>query len=137
MKTQAGLWIDHEQAVVVLLGENGEEVKKFHAEGPEPAGASSRSGAEHKHTPNDFISEVSLQRKRAAIVDAMFDEVLTCLGDVESLLIVGPGEAKLEFNKHLQGKKLRGIVTELETSDKLTERQIVAKVKEHFAGAAR
>ena len=35
--------------------------------------------------------------------------------------------------KHMKAKKVRGVVVELETADKLTDNQLVAKVKQHFA----
>lgn len=136
MKTQAGLWIDHEHAVLVLMGESGETVKKFHIEEPESAGETRRPEYAHKYTPNDFISEDSRQRKRAALVEAMYDEVLASMSDVQSLWIVGPGEAKREFNKHLQAKKVGVVPTEFEAAGKLSERQLIAKVKEHFASTA-
>jgi hypothetical protein len=51
-------------------------------------------------------------------------------------LILGPGEAKGEFNKRIKSKKLRGVTVELETADKMTDRQLAAKVREHFATAS-
>jgi stalled ribosome rescue protein Dom34 len=62
-----------------------------------------------------------------------YDEVIASINDAEAMLIVGPGEAKGEFMKRLKSKKLRGRVVELETTDKLTDRQLAAKLDEHFA----
>jgi hypothetical protein len=42
------------------------------------------------------------------------------------------GEAKGEFSKHIQAKKVRGLAVELQTADKMTERQLAARVKRHF-----
>ena len=53
--------------------------------------------------------------------------------ETEIGLIVGPGEAKGEFMKRLKSKKLRSRIVELETTDKMTDRQLAAKVDEHFA----
>ena len=50
-----------------------------------------------------------------------------------SLLILGPGEAKGEFNKRIKAKKVRGLTVELETAAKMTDRQLAAKVSEHCA----
>jgi hypothetical protein len=55
------------------------------------------------------------------------------LGEPEALLVFGPGEAKLELKERLsRSKALTERSVEIETTDKLTEPQIVAKVKEHF-----
>jgi hypothetical protein len=48
-------------------------------------------------------------------------------------VIAGPGEAKGEFGKYIKAKKLRGLAVELETTDKMTQRQLAAKVSEHFS----
>ena len=55
------------------------------------------------------------------------------LGRPEAFLIFGPGEAKLELKERLsRTKACSGRTVDVETSDKLTDPQIVAKVKEHF-----
>lgn len=42
-------------------------------------------------------------------------------------------EAKGEFGKHIKAKKVRGLAVASETTDKMTEAQIVAKVQEQLA----
>jgi len=54
-----------------------------------------------------------------------------------ALLIFGPGEAKLQLKERLShSKALSESIVAIETTDKLTDPQIVAKVKEHY-GIAR
>ena len=53
--------------------------------------------------------------------------------DAESILIFGPGEAKDELKKRLGEKKLGARVEKVEPADKMTDKQISAKVREHFA----
>jgi hypothetical protein len=55
------------------------------------------------------------------------------IGGAESILIFGPGEAKGELKKRLQRRNLGGRIAVLETVDKMTDRQIAAKVRQHFA----
>ena len=62
----------------------------------------------------------------------VYEEVLACIRGADSLLILGPGEAKGEFSKHIMAKKLRGLAVEVETTDKMTDRQLAARVSEHF-----
>jgi len=59
--------------------------------------------------------------------------VIGCLRGAEAILILGPGEAKGEFSKRIKSKKLRVGIVELETTDKMTDRQVATKVGEHFA----
>ena len=60
------------------------------------------------------------------------DVVIACLGDAESILIFGPGEAKGELKKRLEKNKLSGRIVVVETVDKMTDHQIAAKVRKHF-----
>jgi hypothetical protein len=54
---------------------------------------------------------------------------------VKKLLIFGPGEAKLQLKERLGHLTARPRPTiDIETTDDLTEAQIVAKVEGHFLG---
>jgi stalled ribosome rescue protein Dom34 len=85
------------------------------------------------YTPNDFVAEDKQERKHTDHLNKYYDEVIACIRDAEAILIVGPGEAKSEFKKRIKSKKLRGRVADLETVDKMTDRQIAAVVREHFS----
>jgi stalled ribosome rescue protein Dom34 len=61
-----------------------------------------------------------------------YDHVISYIRDAESILILGPGEAKVELEKRLEGEGLSGRVVGIETVDKMTNRQIAAKVRKHF-----
>jgi hypothetical protein len=58
--------------------------------------------------------------------------VISCIHNAESILIFGPGEAKGELEKRLVNKGLGGRIAGIETNDKMTDRQIAAKVRQHF-----
>lgn len=133
MALKAGIWIDHKQATVVLITDAGQEIKKIASDIGQP---SSREGAlrpKNKYRPNDFVAEDTRQRKVESQRGKYFDSVIACLRGADSLLLLGPGEAKGEFKKHIDDKKLRKLAVELETADKMTERQLAAKVRQHFA----
>ena len=49
-----------------------------------------------------------------------------------SLFVFGPGEAKGELVKRLAHEKPTTRSVNVEAADKLTDRQIAAKVREHF-----
>ena len=65
----------------------------------------------------------------------VFDEVIACIRGAKAVLILGPGEAKGEFVKHIKLKKIRGFTVEVETADKMTDPQLAAKVRAHFTPA--
>lgn len=129
MVMNAGIWIDHRQAIVVLVTDAGKTIKRIASDVQSP----DHKKTNHKYTKNDFAAEDRRQHKTMAHLTTFFKEVIDCVRDAEALLIVGPGEAKGEFIKCLKSKKLRGRIVELETTDKMTDRQLAAKVDQHFA----
>lgn len=64
-------------------------------------------------------------------LDSYYDRVAALLHDAESVQIFGPGEAKGEFRKRLEHEGLKGHLLAIETVDKMTDRQIAAKVRAH------
>ena len=130
MARQAGIWIDHQQAIVVVSSDGGQEIRKVKS-GIKQPGRPARPT--NKYTPNDFIADDKRKRKVAGDRRKFYDEVLAFIRGAASLLILGPGEAKGELSKHIKAKKLRGITVELETADRMTDRQVAAKVSEHFS----
>ena len=132
MKTEAGIWIDREHAIVVLIDKMGEELRAFHAGVSEPFPQTSETRARHEYTRNDFVAEDKLERKQSVTRHDMYDEVMKYVGNVEALYVLGPGEAKKEFQSHLAAKGLSKVDIELEASDKMTDPQLIAKIRKHF-----
>jgi hypothetical protein len=126
MKGQAGLWIDHRKAFVVVIGSGGEETRRI------------KSGME-KHVrfsggPESVEGSADDQRDRQFMshLNRFYDEVIAHIRDAESILLFGPGEAKGELKKRLADKGLAARIVGVETVDKMTDAQIVAKVRRHF-----
>ncbi len=122
MKTTAGLWIDHRQAVIVLVTGQAEEIKLISSDIEKPHG---RAGASMR-------ADDIRQRELTEHLNHYYEEVIAALGPAEDILLMGPGEAKGELKKRLARHPLNGRLIEVETVDKMTEPQIVAQVREHF-----
>ena len=73
------------------------------------------------------------QRAFTGQLNIYYDEVIAYMRDAESILIFGPGEAKDELKKRLEGNNLGGRIVGIETVDKMTDGQIAAKIRQHFA----
>jgi hypothetical protein len=132
MGTKAGVWIDHKQAIVVLIKGAGRDIRKFNSNLKAFGRPAGTTRSKNKYTPNDFIAEDRRERKLVDERKKVYEEVLACIRGADSLLILGPGEAKGEFSKHIQAKRIRGLATEVETADRMTDSQLAAKVAEHF-----
>lgn len=122
MKTTVGLWIDHRKAVIVFVEGKDEEIKLITSQEEKQHGQSGVS------KPADDIR----QRELTGHLNSYYNEVISCIRDAESILIFGPGEAKGELKKRLEKDNLGGCIVGIEPADKMTDPQIVAKVREHF-----
>ncbi len=74
----------------------------------------------------------SRERRFAGHLSDYYDEVIASIRDAESILIFGPGEAKGELKKRLRKDKLDGRIAAMQTVDRMTDREIAARVREYF-----
>jgi len=122
MKNTVGLWIDHKKAVIVFVAGKDAEIKLIN------------SNLEKHHrqsgvaTPADDVRE----RELTGHLNSYYDGVISCIRAAESILILGPGEAKSELKKRLEKDNLSRRIVGIETSDKMTDPQLVALVRDHF-----
>lgn len=128
MKKELGLWIDHRQAVIVTVAHKGsaekEEIKHI-------------TSAMEKHVrfsgnSSEGSPEDQQDRRFEKHLHQYYAEVIAAIRDADSIWILGPGEAKGELEKRLADTKLNSRIVGIEPVDKLTEPQIVAKVREYF-----
>lgn len=124
MSLNVGIWIDHKKAVIVSAA----------ASGVSAATLESDVGAHPRYSgPQGHGDEKNYEDRHRQHLDRYYDEVIARMGQPEELLIFGPGEAKLELKERIgHVKALSGSVLNVETTDKLTDPQIIAKVKKHF-----
>lgn len=131
MKTIVGLWIDHRKAVIAVVSDKGEETKVIESNVEKQpgrfAGIRSTTTYESQKVPADD----SRERRFTGHLHDYYDEVIAAISDAESIVIFGPGEAKSELRKRLERDNLGGRIIAVETVDKMTDRQIAAKVREY------
>ena len=125
MKRQVGLWIDHRKAVIVMVTDEGEETRVIESDMEKHVRFASGSS-------EDGSAESTRDRQFASHLDGYYDKVIASIRDAESILIFGPGEAKGELEKRLASQGLSGCIIGIETVDKMTDRQIAAKVRQRF-----
>ena len=133
MNHKVGIWIDHKKAVIVSALAGRVTAKTLKSKVGPHARYSSRAGYPTADGPKDGGGEKKYEERFGQQLDRYYDEVISQLGQPEALLIFGPGEAKLQLKERLgRSKVLSERVVGIETTDKLTDPQIVAKVKEHY-----
>jgi hypothetical protein len=125
VKKKIGLWIDHRKAVIVTVTDDGEETKQITSEMEKRVRFS--SGASE-----DGSTEDVRDRQYGNHLNNYYDLVIACLRDAETIQIFGPGEARVELEARLEKEGLKGRIIDNASVDKMTDRQIAAKVRDHF-----
>ncbi|MBN2202095.1 hypothetical protein JW777_09100 [bacterium] len=136
MKKQVGLWIDHRKAVLVIITDGREEKKLILSNTEKNVRF---SGGRHSKTPYGAYRgsyESTRERRFSNNLNQYYDEVISAFRGAEAVLIFGPGEAKGEIKKRLSKKHFHGQVVSVETADKMTDRQVTARMNRHFSGFA-
>jgi hypothetical protein len=132
MKRIAGLWIDHRKTLIVVVTDKGEEVKLVVSKVEKQLRRSGDSPLKGSHESQNVPADDSRQRKRTGDLGVYYDAVVAGIRDSDSILIFGPGEAKGELKKRLTRDKLGERIVRVEAADKMTDRQIAAKVHAYF-----
>jgi stalled ribosome rescue protein Dom34 len=122
------LWIDHRKAVIVIVADEGEETRVIESNVEKHV----RFSGGGQREPED-----SRERRVEGDLGKYYDEVIASMRGVEAILIFGPGEAKGELEKRLRQDKSQDRIVAIETVDKMTDRQIAAKVRQRFPTATR
>jgi hypothetical protein len=132
MKRIAGLWIDHTKALIVVATKKGDEERLVISKAEKQPRRSGDSPLKGPYESQAVPADDSRQRKLTGNLNIYYDAVIASIRDAESILIFGPGEAKGELKKRLEKEKLGGRITGIETTDKMTDHQIAAKIREYF-----
>ena len=130
-KPKAGVWIDHREAIIVVLTETGEETKHVLSKVEKQL----RREGEPDHGPfeaQEVPADDAREKAYTGHLADYYDEVIAQLREAGTILILGPGEAKGELRKRLEKDSSDTRKIEVETADKMNEPKLVALVRHHF-----
>ncbi len=133
MKTRVGVWIDHRKAAIVAVTDKGEEIGLIISKVEKQLRRSGDSPLKGSYDPLQVPADDSRQRTLTGHLNIYYDAVIASIRDADSILIFGPGEAKDELKARLERSNLGGRIVGIETVDKMTDRQIAAKVRQRFS----
>ena len=132
MKREVGLWIDHYKTVMVTLVNEKEETREIRSNVDKHLRLSGGMTAKKPNLSAMSIAEDVGDRRFVNHLNEYYDGVVSLLRNADSIWIFGPGEAKGELKKRLEREDLDGRIVSVETVDKMTDRQIAAKVRQHY-----
>lgn len=127
MKKEIGLWIDHRKAFIVILADERTRTKLIESNLERHV----RLTPGHSRSKTAYGPEDRQDRAYQNLLGKYYDAIITLINDAESILLLGPNGAKEELNERLASKAAHHKVV-LKTTDKMTDRQIIAAVQRYF-----
>lgn len=132
MAAKIGLWIDHRQAVIMTLTDNGVNKQVIKSNTEKHARAAGDHSLTGPHKDRIIPADDRLQNEFTEHLKIYYNQITDAICMAESILIFGPGEAKKELKKHLEKNNLGGRIAAVETCDEMTDNQILARVCKYF-----
>jgi hypothetical protein len=133
MAKKIGIWIDKRIAKIISI-EDGEELLTTLTSNVDEFNPKGGSGSRMKGGPQDVVQDSKYLAREKHQLKAFFQEVISDLPDVDSLVIFGPSHTgKKLANELFQNyksihSKLNGVLK----ADSLTDNQLKAWVKQYF-----
>ena len=133
MKTQTGIWLDREKACVINLTEGKHNIKTIESD------ISKRErfegeGKEYGRFGGQFLS---MENKKKNRLKKQFDDylrnIISVIKTADEIVLFGPAEMKTDLEKLImKDHNLKDRLVAVKTADSMTEKQLVAWVKEFY-----
>lgn len=140
MKKYVGIWLDRRKAFVVSLTknpkplDNQEMIERIESDIERRVRLSggSRTG-KTPYGPQEISVDSKQEDRIKRQLRKYYKKILQRINDADKILIFGPGEAKTELRNEIEkSKALAAKTKKIEPADKMTEKQIAAKVRNFF-----
>ena len=122
VRKDVGVWIDHRKAVIATAGKVRVPIQRI----------ASNMEKHVRFSGGAMSAEDIRERRFANHLERYYARVTVLIREAEAILLLGPGEAKLEFKHHLEREGLGERIVGVDTVDKMTDRQIAAKIGQYF-----
>lgn len=134
MEKLIGIWLDHEKTVIVAISNGLTTISHLYADSEDENHLLHGASASATHFGHQEITlERKIERRHKQHLHHYYQNIIQQIKDSKKIFIFGPGEAKIELEKEM--KKLNDLASKIiavESADKMTDHQIVAKVKNFF-----
>jgi len=131
MKTNTGIWIDGNEAIVVDIIENEASVRRV-ASGIDHGKAHGGYGGANKGMAQDARPDNKLLQRRQEQEKRFLREVIADVKESQRIYITGPGEMKLGLKKALEKAGGGNRVAEVATAARMKDPQLVETVRSFF-----
>ena len=133
-KPYLGVWVDHAQAYLIWIGEQGEaEVQHIEGETVESGDKENLIRAGGAGVFGGVAPHIEPSNKRHLLSRKLYDRLIKVILNAERVYVFGPGVARKELQKRLaQHKDFTGALVAVESAEKMTEPQMAAHVRVAF-----
>jgi stalled ribosome rescue protein Dom34 len=128
-----GIWMDKEKAQIVIL--EGEKVVLKTVESDlEFYKVRGGSRSKTRWGPQEVVHDSRYLEKEKHQVRAFFAKLAKAVKNADVISVFGPAEIKDRFAKEMKEKypDIGSRINAVKTADSMTDKQVVAMVKEHF-----
>jgi hypothetical protein len=132
MTKEVGLWVDHRKAVIVTIENQIERTREVTSEMEKHTRFSSGTHSKLAGNTQGPTAEDMRDRQFGDHLGVYYERIISLIRDADSIWIFGPGEAKVELENQLKKDELGARIVGIETVDKMTDKQIAAKVRDHM-----
>ena len=130
MSRNVGLWIDHKQAYAIWYEDGRVDVITSHIEPPAHFSGGTQLGGKLNQKGD---MELRHNDRFTLQLHKYYQQVMSILRNADSILVMGPGEAKIEFEKMLKkNKSMQNRILKVETVGKMTRNQMIAHVRKFY-----
>ncbi len=133
MQDKVGIWVDYKKAVLVHFTADGHELKQVKFKAGKPLAEGRVASRNKSHGRGDWTAEDRLQNKADVDRKGYYRDIIAATSGCTELFVFGPAQAKTELKKQLLAKKIPGLVLDVAASDEMTQAQVVATARAHFA----
>jgi hypothetical protein len=134
MKKQMGIWIDTIHAYIINMNDDEPRIETIDS-GIVPHERFTGEGKRFTRVGNVYIDfEKNEERKFDQHMDDYLEKVMAAVKDAEELLIFGPAQTRIKLGKKIEEEKtIKNITVVNEAAEDMSERQMVAHVRQFFA----
>ena len=142
MKKYVGIWIDRKKAVIVTRREpersyeGDEEITVTEISSDTERKVRLAGGSRTRNRPwgpQEVAVDSKIEARQRQQLRKYYHQIIELIKDADKIMIMGPGEAKLELKKEME--KSKALITKIagvHTRDKMTANQVSAEVKSYF-----
>jgi hypothetical protein len=134
MPKHVGLFLDHEEALIVCLNSGKESRFKVKSEKESQTRSTGHSRVpKSPYMSGGMVAQNAIQHKIQNQLKKYYEAISEKIEDADQILILGPGTAKTELKQHLEKMtRLRPRIKQVRSLDYMTDNQIAAQIRKYF-----